>query len=1585
MSAPNDHVDALLDDYLHRLLGHDVTLRVARHCDGCASCRAALEAAKRRAEAVGAAPAPVPEALVQAVLERLETADRRLRRLRLRVAAAVGGVLAAAVLLLAALQWHYQTLAATPYDLAVLGQRTLLAAAPASLRVRLVNRSTGAAMAAVPVTVELLGGPAGPVQLARFDTDADGSARPRFRLPEWGDGSYRLRVTAATPGGAEVVEQPVRLRRSWRVMLSSDKPVYQPGQTIRLRALALRRPDLRPVAGEPATFTVSDPKGNVVFKERRPTSKYGITSADCELAGEIIEGNYSVACTVGDTPTRLAVEVRRYVLPKFKLDVQPDKPFYAPGETTRVTVQASYFFGQPVAGATLAVEMRTADEGTKLAAQEVRTDARGHAALSFTLPRHPAAVSRVTFHVSATDTAGQTQTREVTRVVTAQPLRVEVLPEAGAIVAGVSNRVYVLTAYADGSPARTTVKVSDIPGAFRLGPKSAPADNPGELVTDEQGVTSFEITPPASTVNWTVRADDGKGATAVREGTWDWGQAWLDFLMRTDRVVYDGGATVQLTALGRGTEPVFVDVLKDDQTVLTETVEMKDGHGELDLDLPPELAGTLRLCAYRLAADGSLQRKARVLYVRPANRLRVRADFDRAEYRPGRRARLDLRLTDAHGKPAPGALSLAAVDEAVFSVLQQAPGTEQSYYTLDRKLLRPVYELYPWDPDGSRAVRAGMLETALFAATAQTESEMAGPHPLSIPVQRLPVPAGAALTSRQHTLSAFTFAPKFRDVERRREEGQKAVMVGWIVLGVCALGLLFLVVAIYARVVVLAALVLMGVTAFCTGVVYRAGRQPTGKFGTKTEAKSAGLDPWAGSLPRTTRDASEAGTVFFHLLPFDEGDSPDIYNAPRVRELFPETLLWRPEIVTDDEGRASLEIDLADSITTWRLTASAVSTDGRLGATQQPLKVFQPFFVEVNLPVALTRGDEVAVPVVVSNYLDKPQTVTVTLDDAMWCDRLDAAERRLELAAGEVRSVRYRLRARLAGTHTLQVSARGAGVADAVKRTVEVVPDGRAVERVVNGTLAAPAGVDLEVPPDAVPGSVRAVVKLYPSGFSQLVEGLDGIFRLPSGCFEQTSSTTYPNVLALDYLRRTRQSRPEVEAKARHYVHLGYQRLLGFEVAGGGFDWFGHPPANRTLTAYGLMEFEDMARVHDVDPQLIERTRRWLLVHRQMDGSWPPEGHVPLDAPAGAADPELQRLVTTAYTALAVFGGGSRQEGPPTRDYLLAHRPETIADPHALALVADALLAIDPEGRASPYLDRLDALKKASPDGRYVWWEQPAGWHTTFNGGGQCGTVETTVRATLALLHGRSHPATTRAALNWIAGQRGATGIWPSTQATVLGLKALLAGSDTAFGDRERRIEVRLGDTFRREVVVPADRAEVMQQLDLTPHLGRGTTRLTVAESSGTAASFQVAFRYHVPAAAAPAGSGPLSISVAYDRTELPVGGAVRATATATNGASVPAAMVMLELPVPAGFAPVADDFAALVAARKAAKYQVQPRCVLVYLRELAPGEPLGLTYRLTATTPAKVTAPAARVYEYYNPDRQGRGSEARFTVTGGG
>ncbi len=722
---------------------------------------------------------------------------------------------------------------------------------------------------------------------------------------------------------------------------------------------------------------------------------------------------------------------------------------------------------------------------------------------------------------------------------------------------------------------------------------------------------------------------------------------------------------------------------------------------------------------------------------------------------------------------------------------------------------------------------------------------------------------------------------------------------------------------------------------------------------------------------------------------------------PRVRQYFPETLLWQPELVTNDDGSAELTIDLADSITTWRVSASAVSAGGQLGDAQIPLKVFQPFFVDLNLPIALTRNDEVSVPVVVYNYHDKPQTVALQLEEAPWFELLadesamSGDTQSLELKPGEVRSLYYRLKVLNVGYQQLKVTATGGGVADAIERSIDVVPNGTLVEVVQSQSLDTPGAavtMDVTVAENVVPGSVRAFVKFHPSGFSQLVEGLDAIFRMPGGCFEQTSSTTYPNVLALDYLRSTNKSVPQVEAKARQYIHAGYQRLISFEVPGGGFDWFGNPPANRTLTAYGLLEFVDMARVHDVDPQLITRTRQWLLAQRQADGSWEPEPHMLNDGLAGSVNRGTDaRLAATAYIAWSMFHSLPPQQRRPdehqslqlTANYLLAHQPGSISDPYVLATVAMALAAFDPKlPELDRYLSQLDALKKS--DDKSCWWEQPAGAARPFYGDGKTGQIETTAMATLAMLSAKSHAATSNKALHWLVVNKDPQGTWYSTQSTVLALQALLLGTNAAAEAKDRQFEIKVNDQLVQQLTITADQADVVKQLDLSPWLTKvgDANQVSITETSDTSTTFQAVFRHHIDMPKEASAPEPLGIAITYDRARLNVDETVTATATIINNMESAAPMVILDLPIPGGFAIEPGELDELVGSRKIEKYQITPRQAIVYLRGLEPKHQLELRYRLKAMMSVKVTVPRGAVYEYYNPAKRGASEPAQLEAT---
>ena len=89
-------------------------------------------------------------------------------------------------------------------------------------------------------------------------------------------------------------------------------------------------------------------------------------------------------------------------------------------------------------------------------------------------------------------------------------------------------------------------------------------------------------------------------------------------------------------------------------------------------------------------------------------------------------------------------------------------------------------------------------------------------------------------------------------------------------------------------------------------------------------------------------------------------------------------------------------------------------------------------------------------------------------------------------------------------------------------------------------------------------------------------------------------------------MTQTGQITPEIQLKATSLISAGYQRLLTFEHPGGGFSWFGtqDPKPFLSVTAFGIMEFADMAQVAQVDPAMLQRTTSWMLSQQQSDGSW---------------------------------------------------------------------------------------------------------------------------------------------------------------------------------------------------------------------------------------------------------------------------------------------------------------------------------------------------------------------------------------------
>jgi hypothetical protein len=462
---------------------------------------------------------------------------------------------------------------------------------------------------------------------------------------------------------------------------------------------------------------------------------------------------------------------------------------------------------------------------------------------------------------------------------------------------------------------------------------------------------------------------------------------------------------------------------------------------------------------------------------------------------------------------------------------------------------------------------------------------------------------------------------------------------------------------------------------------------------------------------------------------------------------------------------------------------------------------------------------------------------------------------------------------------------------------------------------------------------------------------------------------TYPNVLVLDYLKRTDQTTPEIQMEAERYIATGYQRLLTFEVDGGGFSLFGQPPAQLMLTAYGLMEFSDMARVHYVDPALIERTAEWLMSRQQSDGSWPLEG---LTIESGWERLMDSQVPVTAYVVWALAEAGYEDRPEVTRGLTyLREFLDLSDDAYALALAANALAAGDPQGPFTrQVLAQLEAAKVV--EGDRVYWTSSV---PSFMGGqGNVASIETTALVAYAMLRANVYPDVVQGAINYLVSQKDSFGTWQTTQATILSLKAMLLAAEEPGGG-EATVRVSMNGEETDPVHISPEKADVVHLRTFTDGARPGDNSVALEIEGEGAVMYQITARYYLPWELIPEpmpGKEALDVRVRYDQTRLAVNEEVGVQVQVTLQTPGVARMVLVDLGLPPGFAVLSEDLDALVEKGIISRYELTGRQIIVYLEDLESGQLVEFGYRLRARFPLRAKVPRSMAYDYYTPDSRG-------------
>ena len=700
----------------------------------------------------------------------------------------------------------------------------------------------------------------------------------------------------------------------------------------------------------------------------------------------------------------------------------------------------------------------------------------------------------------------------------------------------------------------------------------------------------------------------------------------------------------------------------------------------------------------------------------------------------------------------------------------------------------------------------------------------------------------------------------------------------------------------------------------------------------------------------------------------------ELAEVQRVRQFFPETWVWMPELLTDENGLASVDLNAPDSITTWRMHAVSTGPEG-IGISESSFTVFQDFFVDPDLPYSVTRGEEFPVQVQVYNYLDTEQDVKLTLSGADWFRIIGDDVQTVTVDGNGVGYASFTISPTKVGKQIVEITGQTTERADAVRKDIIVEAEGATREIVDNGVLSnGSVELDATLPADIVSDSEKILVSFTPSIVAQSISGVDDLLGMPYGCGEQNMMLFSTDVEVLRYLKATGQDNPEVRAKAEMYIITGYQRELTYRHSDGSFSAFGETDESGSLwlTSFVLSQFSGARDITTIDESILSDSANWIESYQQEDGSWEQVGFVIHQDMMGGVS---GTYALTAYTTLALeeYGSASPVVMAKAQKYL----EDNLAgqdDPYALAIGTLALQKLN-SPVADEALTELLAISKQDDDGMY-WGYGSGDVKLPYEYGGygfiapSSKNVETTAYATLALIEAKNPSATS--SLKWIAAQRNSNGGFSSTQDTVMAFRALTSAAASAGRDIDATVHVIADGTEIRSVEVNPKNFDVVQIIEIP-----GGTSKVELELEGTGdLNYQLVRRFNVilPDVIE---QNEIELDVEYDSTDVSVNDIVTVNAhikyngiTGIDGATSSSGMMIVDLAVPTGFSPVASILELTKASEdKITRYEIAGRKVIFYIDDMQPGEELNFSMQVQALFPVKAVVSESKAYSYYNPE----------------
>ncbi|WP_431244781.1 TonB-dependent receptor plug domain-containing protein [Flavobacterium sp. P21] len=714
-----------------------------------------------------------------------------------------------------------------------------------------------------------------------------------------------------------------------------------------------------------------------------------------------------------------------------------------------------------------------------------------------------------------------------------------------------------------------------------------------------------------------------------------------------------------------------------------------------------------------------------------------------------------------------------------------------------------------------------------------------------------------------------------------------------------------------------------------------------------------------GVILVTTKSKANDPQIVFgktHYYTFQDvvkGDSKyvneaDSFYAPKYKTLIAEEktdfrncIYWNAVVHTNNKGEANFEFYNSDDSTSFKIMAEGISYNGDVGKGEAVFAVKDLIQTDIKVPLYASQADKVLMPLWMKNNSGK----NVKLECKTIFNEQNVAQKDsiIDLKPNESKTIYVTVKTDKVGKNfPFEILLSAENFKTKIKKNIDIFSKGFPVNDDISGTKSQTKDFNI---PDFVPGSMDAGFKLFINPFSSIFDGLEGMVREPYGCFEQVSSSNYPNIMAMQLLKY-KMTTPEFKENAMRYLENGYTKLKNYESKDGGFEWYGGNPGNEALTAYGLLQFHEMKEYINIDQKLIERSMRWLNSRKDEKGGFKQN-------PAKYGFSGIKYQVNNAYIVYVLSEIGQND---------IQKQYETALEE---ALNSNDLYRMNLLALTSFNLDKMENYKQLmsliKDKVAKIGFKELKAEQSVINSYGKSLNIEVNSLYALALLKEKKISKTILDVLDYIQKAKTSYG-FGSTQATALALKAITEFSKINT-ESATSTEVTLNLNNKAVDLSKKDSNENVMLKDL--EINSGVNNFSIQISAEKSIPYTLYIQYHtfVPNNAKEC---KLSLKTKSATNKLKISETARVEIEIQNNSNEQVSNPIARIGIPGGTTPEPWQLKELTDKNIVDYYEIFGNELVLYFRKLDAKEIRKVNIDLKAVVPGSYKGVASSAYLYY-------------------